>query len=69
MSKYFSEIFKKLAPEGHAVLVMKKGDQDQGVGGPVDQMMSRENMSTGFQSRSDTNWAVQTQKMARGLKF
>ena len=32
MSKYFSEIFKKLAPEGHAVLVMKKGDQDQGVG-------------------------------------
>ena len=31
VSKYFSEIFKKLAPEGHAVLVMKKGDQDQGV--------------------------------------
>jgi len=31
VSKYFSEIFKKLAPEGHAVLVMKKGDHDQGV--------------------------------------
>ncbi|XP_053407291.1 structural maintenance of chromosomes protein 3-like [Mercenaria mercenaria] len=30
VSKYFSEIFKKLAPEGHAVLVMKKGDTDQG---------------------------------------
>ncbi|KAK3611250.1 hypothetical protein CHS0354_003879 [Potamilus streckersoni] len=30
VSKYFSEIFKKLAPQGHAVLVMKKGDQDQG---------------------------------------
>lgn len=31
VSKYFSEIFKKLAPDGHAVLVMKKGDTDQGV--------------------------------------
>jgi len=30
VSKYFSEIFKKLAPYGHAVLVMKKGDMDQG---------------------------------------
>lgn len=30
VSKYFSEIFKKLVPDGHAVLVMKKGDQDQG---------------------------------------
>ena len=29
VSKYFSEIFKKLAPYGHAVLVMKKGDMDQ----------------------------------------
>ncbi|XP_013420555.1 structural maintenance of chromosomes protein 3 [Lingula anatina] len=28
VSKYFSEIFKKLAPQGHAVLVMKKGDQE-----------------------------------------
>ena len=36
VSKYFSEIFKKLAPEGHAVLVMKKGDQDQGVGRSVE---------------------------------
>ena len=26
VSKYFSEIFKKLVPQGHAVLVMKKGD-------------------------------------------
>lgn len=31
VSKYFSEIFKKLAPQGHAVLVMKKGDLDQNV--------------------------------------
>ncbi|OWF38325.1 structural maintenance of chromosomes protein 3-like [Mizuhopecten yessoensis] len=29
VSKYFSEIFKKLAPQGHAVLVMKKGDHEQ----------------------------------------
>ena len=29
VSKYFSEIFKNLAPQGHAVLVMKKGDMDQ----------------------------------------
>ena len=26
VSKYFTEIFKKLVPAGHAVLVMKKGD-------------------------------------------
>ena len=26
VSKYFTEIFKKLAPQGHAVLVMKRGD-------------------------------------------
>ena len=31
VSKYFSEIFKKLAPQGHAVLVMKKGEVDQQV--------------------------------------
>ncbi|XP_025093657.1 structural maintenance of chromosomes protein 3-like [Pomacea canaliculata] len=29
VSKYFSEIFKKLVPQGHAVLVMKKGEADQ----------------------------------------
>ncbi|KAL8587035.1 Structural maintenance of chromosomes protein 3 [Nucella lapillus] len=28
VSKYFSEIFKKLAPQGHAVLVMKKGEPE-----------------------------------------
>ena len=27
------------------------------------------NRSSGFPTRSDTNWAVQPQKMARGLKF
>ena len=26
VSKYFTEIFKKLVPQGHAVLVMKRGD-------------------------------------------
>ncbi len=26
VSKFFTEIFKKLAPAGHAVLVMKRGD-------------------------------------------
>ena len=33
--------------------------------------MSRvmKNQSFGFLTRSDTNWAVQPQKMARGLKF
>lgn len=30
VSKYFSEIFKKLVPQGHAVLVMKKGDGGEG---------------------------------------
>ena len=27
------------------------------------------NRSSGFPTRSDTNWAVQPQKRARGLKF
>ena len=31
--------------------------------------MSQENLSFGFPTRSDTNWAVQPQKMTRGLKF
>ena len=30
---------------------------------------SRENLPSGFPTRSDTNHAVQPQKMARGLKF
>ena len=30
---------------------------------------SRENLSSGFLTRSDTNRAVQTQMIARGLKF
>ena len=30
---------------------------------------SRENLSSGFPARSDTNWAVQLLRMARGLKF
>ncbi|XP_050395923.1 structural maintenance of chromosomes protein 3 [Patella vulgata] len=28
VSKYFTEIFKKLVPQGHAVLVIKKGERD-----------------------------------------
>lgn len=28
VSKYFTEIFKQLAPQGHAVLVMKRGDME-----------------------------------------
>ena len=31
--------------------------------------MSLENLSFVFPTRSDTNWAVQPQKMARGWKF
>ena len=31
--------------------------------------MTQENLSSGFPTRSDTNWAVQSQKMDRGLKF
>ena len=31
--------------------------------------MLRENLSLGFPTRSDTNQAVQPQKIARGLKF
>ena len=30
--------------------------------------MTRENLSSGFQTRSDTNRAVQLHQMARGLK-
>ena len=29
----------------------------------------QENLSSGFPTRSDINWAIQPQKMARGLKF
>lgn len=32
VSKYFTEIFKRLVPQGHAVLVMKRGDLDGEVG-------------------------------------
>ena len=32
-------------------------------------MRRRENLSSGFPTRSDTNWSVQPQKMATGLKF
>ena len=31
--------------------------------------MSQENLSSGFLTRSNTNWAEQLQKMAIGLKF
>ena len=31
--------------------------------------MSQENLSSGFPTRSQTNWAVQPQKMARSLKI
>ena len=31
--------------------------------------MLRVNLSSGFSTRSDTNWAVQPQKVAKGLKF
>ena len=34
-----------------------------------DPAMLQENLSSGFPTRSDTNQAVQPQKMARGLKF
>ena len=30
--------------------------------------MSLKNLSLGFLTRSDTNWAVQSQKVARGLE-
>jgi structural maintenance of chromosome 3 (chondroitin sulfate proteoglycan 6) len=32
VSKYFTEIFKKLAPKGDAVLVMKKGEHEPSEG-------------------------------------
>ena len=32
-------------------------------------LVVRKLWSSGFRTRSDTNWAVQPQKMARGLKF
>ena len=31
--------------------------------------MSRENLSSGFSTSSDKNWAVQPDKMDKGLKF
>ena len=33
----------------------------------MDADASRENLSSGFPTRSNTNWAVQSYKMARGL--
>lgn len=30
VSKYFSEVFKKLVPQGHATLVMKTDNDDSG---------------------------------------
>lgn len=29
VSKYFSEVFRKLAPQGHAQLVMKSDNEDE----------------------------------------
>ncbi|XP_014677451.1 PREDICTED: structural maintenance of chromosomes protein 3-like [Priapulus caudatus] len=37
VSKYFSEIFKKLAPQGHATLIMRKGDHDDAEEGESEQ--------------------------------
>ena len=37
--------------------------------GPLVLVVTQENQSSGFPTRSDTNRAVQTQKIARGLKF
>ena len=31
--------------------------------------MSQENLSLGFQTRSDTNWTVHSQKMARDCTY
>ena len=31
--------------------------------------LAQENLSSGFPTRSNTNWAVKIQKMARGLKL
>lgn len=36
MSKYFSEVFKKLVPSGHAQLVMKTADGDEGDDGTAE---------------------------------
>ena len=35
----------------------------------MSRVTTKPNLSSGFQTRSDTNWAVQPQKMGRGLKF
>lgn len=36
MSKYFSEVFKKLVPSGHAQLVMRTADGDEGDDGTAE---------------------------------
>jgi len=36
VSKYFSEVFKKLVPSGHAQLVMKTADGDEGDDGTTE---------------------------------
>lgn len=36
VSKYFSEVFKKLVPSGHAQLVMKTADGDEGDDGTAE---------------------------------
>ena len=40
-----------------------------GVSRPLDFRGIRENRSSGFPTRSDTNRAVQSKKLGRGLKF
>ena len=35
----------------------------------MDQRSSRENLSSGFPNRFDTDWAKQAQETSRGLKF
>lgn len=36
VSKYFSEVFKKLVPSGHAQLIMKTADGDEGDDGTAE---------------------------------
>lgn len=36
VSKYFSEVFKKLVPSGHAQLVMRTADGDEGDDGTAE---------------------------------
>lgn len=65
MSKYFSEVFKKLVPSGHAQLVMKTADGDEGDDGTAEPSDSDRFIGVGEEinyTRTKFNYSVEYNK-------